>query len=1484
MKIVQKKPNIKIVNKKSNLKITQATPRVVIKTHGGRGPQGLPGEDGEYPLIIQPETPSVEDRDKLWVDTDDDVEPSYVTSVNGEVGDVIISAIDVGADPEGSADTAEQNANDYTDDQIANLSFVESVQAGSNIAVDNTDPLNPIVSSTAFSGFIYNSAGTQQDNRYNDWNDLFDTIANIESGNKISIYFEQNETLPAGTYNLNDVSFHGNRLNAFQGGITVTIPSGFIAEGGTWERGGIEDSLRLSFTGGSPLIQYSTGKHAFRLGYASLIQSTTEVMFAMSGDATLFMYLDEGATIYGGGYELISVDDTVLVYVFLNGLDSGVYSETFRGDKTSANIALYINSASTNLNTSRTDTNLTGGSPTIVYAEKARNVKYTNNVSGLSATTVQSAIDELASSGSGPQTYDEYIFNSSGTASGNRYNDWSQLYSDAIDGGQEGVIRISFEQNETLPTGSYNLDNIILNGDGAIASLGGLVVTLPQGFEVTSWKNGAIDGGLGLSYEGDTPLLTYESGINLFDMKLGNVIQTSNAPFFEVKGTALVVVRAALGSSLINNGYEVVDIDESPFFVYLAGSSNTSLENNIFRGDVSNATALIGLDSPSSAIDPSRTDANLTGGSVFVQLFSNSALVAYSNTLSSLDATTVQAAIDELKALIDSSSTDPIVYPPNFDSEDIQSELQTLVANKAYAVVGSGYNYDLDGFSMDSPGDFGDGGFDIYTEVVPLWQRQTADADTVEFAEVFTIQDTSAWGGDLVEAATVMRGGRAFPYIELTSSESNDPYGEDPTLLVNDYSTPMFMSTRLRYQYNGDTGTLKVYRTARAGETADDTEFDLDWVEIASTTKGTSWPVAPITYPTWQVGKGGGKHLIARVIVHDYDGTPRADFNPANATDPYTVPDPITGDNWTSPTAYVIQTEDFLQKWLSSESNIPDVPKLVSTDTTTVEITYNGSESTYGDETTTNTEYTGSPRVILSKFVMPEDGELDSITASIGLESAGSCKVRGVVYSNTASAPDELLATGDEITITNTTNSFQEITFSGASRHRFSKGDILWIGVNPEDVSPRFSFSTVGSVTEGTWLSVSVTYANPLPDPAPSFGYFVSGNLALTITYKNAETSISVSTISASNLNTDNSPTDDYVLTAKASAAGGFTWEAVSGGGTPGGSDTQIQFNDGGSFGGDSGLTYNKTTDILTSGGHNLSGSTADRILSTDSSKDITALDTTTYPSLTELTYLKGVTSAIQTQMNAKISASSTDTLTNKTIDANGTGNSITNLETADFATNVIDTDYTMAANSDARLASQKATRTSIRRRTGIIAPTSGDWYSMIGPTSAGSPGSVTAGKLLAHPIMLDVGTIDRIAISTSSAAVSTWRLGLYKADPVTGLPDGQAPFLDAGTVDMNASPGVQSITVNQAITEPGLYWAVIVVDAYTALPTTHNIIYSKASGGGIQGLPQDMNSLGRFRVGRIYTSTVPTGSIPTCPSSNMIWNGVIPRVAVRYA
>jgi len=57
--------------------------------------------------------------------------------------------------------------------------------------------------------------------------------------------------------------------------------------------------------------------------------------------------------------------------------------------------------------------------------------------------------------------------------------------------------------------------------------------------------------------------------------------------------------------------------------------------------------------------------------------------------------------------------------------------------------------------------------------------------------------------------------------------------------------------------------------------------------------------------------------------------------------------------------------------------------------------------------------------------------------------------------------------------------------------------------------------------------------------------------------------------------------TNGHVLTVDSAEATGVKWAAGGGGGTPGGSDTQVQFNDGGVFSGDSGLTFNKTTNAL---------------------------------------------------------------------------------------------------------------------------------------------------------------------------------------------------------------------------------------------------------------------------------------------------------------
>ena len=87
-----------------------------------------------------------------------------------------------------------------------------------------------------------------------------------------------------------------------------------------------------------------------------------------------------------------------------------------------------------------------------------------------------------------------------------------------------------------------------------------------------------------------------------------------------------------------------------------------------------------------------------------------------------------------------------------------------------------------------------------------------------------------------------------------------------------------------------------------------------------------------------------------------------------------------------------------------------------------------------------------------------------------------------------------------------------------------------------------------------------------------------------------------------------NEPATGDVLTYDATTdTARFAPPSGGGGGTPGGSDTQVQFNDAGSFGGDAGFTYNKTTDTATIGNLIDSGLTASKVVFSDGSKQLTS-------------------------------------------------------------------------------------------------------------------------------------------------------------------------------------------------------------------------------------------------------------------------------------
>lgn len=78
-----------------------------------------------------------------------------------------------------------------------------------------------------------------------------------------------------------------------------------------------------------------------------------------------------------------------------------------------------------------------------------------------------------------------------------------------------------------------------------------------------------------------------------------------------------------------------------------------------------------------------------------------------------------------------------------------------------------------------------------------------------------------------------------------------------------------------------------------------------------------------------------------------------------------------------------------------------------------------------------------------------------------------------------------------------------------------------------------------------------------------------------------------------------------------------------------------------GTLEGDAALTFDTTDNTLTTGILNSTTLTASEIVGTNADKDLVSLAVATYPSLAELAYVKGVTSAIQTQINTKAPSTS---------------------------------------------------------------------------------------------------------------------------------------------------------------------------------------------------------------------------------------------------
>ncbi len=129
-----------------------------------------------------------------------------------------------------------------------------------------------------------------------------------------------------------------------------------------------------------------------------------------------------------------------------------------------------------------------------------------------------------------PQSYDVFIYKSTGSQSGNRYNSWSDLMT-AIQK-QEGAKTIYFEQDETIPSGSWNLDYVTLRGNGAEYNAGGYTITFGDSTTISSWLVPGVNSLLLKSTSTTGHICTFTTAFNILLDTVSNIQSSSSYEFF----------------------------------------------------------------------------------------------------------------------------------------------------------------------------------------------------------------------------------------------------------------------------------------------------------------------------------------------------------------------------------------------------------------------------------------------------------------------------------------------------------------------------------------------------------------------------------------------------------------------------------------------------------------------------------------------------------------------------------------------------------------------------------------------------------------------------------------------------------------------------------------------------------------------------------------------------------------------------------------
>lgn len=134
--------------------------------------------------------------------------------------------------------------------------------------------------------------------------------------------------------------------------------------------------------------------------------------------------------------------------------------------------------------------------------------------------------------------------------------------------------------------------------------------------------------------------------------------------------------------------------------------------------------------------------------------------------------------------------------------------------------------------------------------------------------------------------------------------------------------------------------------------------------------------------------------------------------------------------------------------WANDYQNIDEV----TPDDATTMITSTATALTFGiTADNANSSSWTIDRAVLSSATSGVAGRVTKLTARIWLDAAGSAKVKGLIYADSGGNPGALLATSDEVTITNTAEAAVDLPFSGANIINVTAATTYWIGYQNED-------------------------------------------------------------------------------------------------------------------------------------------------------------------------------------------------------------------------------------------------------------------------------------------------------------------------------------------------------------------------------------------------------------------------------------------------